>query len=110
MKKKTATEKAEARKNYKIKMAQANVEQMRLSGVGFAAQRLGMMKGLQSNLKNMLAGVRELSPNEGVSLLLLQQYFDLLLVCTPVCLRVLAWCMHVQVCTCFCGRCCRCRC
>lgn len=73
-----ATDKAEAQKMQAIKAAEADAEAKRLSGVGLAEQRKAIVAGLQSSIENFQEGVQELSSEDVMSLLLLNQYFDTL--------------------------------
>jgi len=73
-----ATDKAEAQKMQAIKAAEADAEAKRLSGVGLAEQRKAIVAGLQSSMENFQEGVQELTNEDVMSLLLLNQYFDTL--------------------------------
>jgi regulator of protease activity HflC (stomatin/prohibitin superfamily) len=72
------TDKAEAQKAATIKAAEADAEAKRLSGVGLAEQRKAIVGGLQSSIEHFQEGVQELSSEDVMSLLLLNQYFDTL--------------------------------
>jgi len=76
--KSAATDKAEAAKMQAIKAAEADAEAKRLSGVGLAEQRKAIVAGLQSSIEDFQDGVKELSSEDVMSLLLLNQYFDTL--------------------------------
>ena len=73
-----AVDKAEAHKIQVIKSAEADAESKRLSGVGLAEQRRAIVGGLQASIETFQEGVRDLSHEDIMSLLLLNQYFDTL--------------------------------
>ena len=76
---KTATvDKAEAHKIQVVKAAEADAESKRLSGVGLAEQRKAIVAGLQTSIETFQEGVKDLSSEDVMSLLLLNQYFDTL--------------------------------
>lgn len=69
---------AETKKLKIIRKAEADAEAKRLSGIGLAEQRKAIVSGLQQSISTFQANVNELSPDEVMSLLLLNQYFDTL--------------------------------
>lgn len=69
-------DKAEAEKIRIVKAAEADAESKRLSGVGLAEQRKAIVQGLQTSVEQFQQGVPGLSPDDVMSLLLLNQYFD----------------------------------
>lgn len=73
-----AVDKAEAHKIQVVKAAEADAEAKRLSGVGLAEQRKAIVGGLQASIETFQEGVRDLSHEDIMSLLLLNQYFDTL--------------------------------
>lgn len=73
-----ATDKAEAQKMQVIKAAEADAEAKRLSGVGLAEQRKAIVAGLQASIEHFQQGVADLSSEDVMSLLLMNQYFDTL--------------------------------
>lgn len=73
-----AVDEAEAHKLRVVKAAEADAEAKRLSGVGLAEQRKAIVAGLQHSIENFQHGVSELSNDDVMSLLLLNQYFDTL--------------------------------
>lgn len=73
-----AVDKAEAQKISIVRAAEADAEAKRLSGVGLAEQRKAIVGGLQSSIEHFRDGVQELSSQEVMSLLLMNQYFDTL--------------------------------
>lgn len=74
----STTDKAEASKVQVIKAAEAEAEAKRLSGVGLAEQRKAIVAGLQSSIEHFQQGVQDLSSEDVMSLLLMNQYFDTL--------------------------------
>jgi len=76
---KTASiDKAEAHKIQVVKAAEADAESKRLSGVGLAEQRKAIVSGLQTSIETFTEGVKDLTSEDIMSLLLLNQYFDTL--------------------------------
>ena len=73
-----ATDEAEGKKFRVIKAAEAESEAKRLSGVGLAEQRKAIVAGLQSSMESFQQGVQDLTNEDVMSLLLLNQYFDTL--------------------------------
>lgn len=73
-----AVDEAETLKLRVVKAAEADAEAKRLSGVGLAEQRKAIVAGLQSSIEHFQQGVQELSSEDVMSLLLLNQYFDTL--------------------------------
>lgn len=73
-----ANDEAEGRKLRVIKAAEADSEAKRLSGVGLAEQRKAIVAGLQSSMESFQHGVQDLNNEDVMSLLLLNQYFDML--------------------------------
>lgn len=76
--KSAATDEAEGKKIRVIKAAEADSEAKRLSGVGLAEQRKAIVAGLQASIEQFHEGVSDLSNEDIMSLLLLNQYFDTL--------------------------------
>lgn len=73
-----ANDEAEGKKLRVIKAAEADSEAKRLSGVGLAEQRKAIVGGLQASMESFQHGVQDLSNEDVMSLLLLNQYFDML--------------------------------
>jgi regulator of protease activity HflC (stomatin/prohibitin superfamily) len=73
-----ALDEAEGKKLRVIKAAEAESEAKRLSGVGLAEQRKAIVAGLQASIEQFHEGVQDLSNEDIMSLLLLNQYFDTL--------------------------------
>lgn len=73
-----ALDEAEGKKLRVIKAAEADSEAKRLSGVGLAEQRKAIVAGLQQSIEQFQEGVQDLSSDDVMSLLLLNQYFDTL--------------------------------
>lgn len=71
-------DKSEALKIQVIKAAEADAESKRLSGVGLADQRKAIVAGLQTSIEHFQDGVKDLSNDDVMSLLLMNQYFDTL--------------------------------
>jgi len=76
--KSAALDEAEGKKLRVIKAAEADSEAKRLSGVGLAEQRKAIVAGLQQSIEQFQEGVQDLSSDDVMSLLLLNQYFDTL--------------------------------
>lgn len=76
--KSAALDEAEGNKIRVIKAAEADSEAKRLSGVGLAEQRKAIVAGLQQSIEQFHEGVHDLSNEDIMSLLLLNQYFDTL--------------------------------
>lgn len=72
-----ASDEAEGKKLRVVKAAEADSEAKRLSGVGLAEQRKAIVAGLQSSMESFQS-VQDLSNDDVMSLLLLNQYFDML--------------------------------
>eukprot|EP00331_Platyophrya_macrostoma_P024798 CAMPEP_0176441478 /NCGR_PEP_ID=MMETSP0127-20121128/21221_1 /TAXON_ID=938130 /ORGANISM="Platyophrya macrostoma, Strain WH" /LENGTH=281 /DNA_ID=CAMNT_0017826263 /DNA_START=1 /DNA_END=846 /DNA_ORIENTATION=- len=73
-----AIDEAEGNKIRVVKAAEADSEAKRLSGVGLAEQRKAIVAGLQQSIEQFHEGVQDLSNEDIMSLLLLNQYFDTL--------------------------------
>jgi regulator of protease activity HflC (stomatin/prohibitin superfamily) len=71
-------DKSEALKIQVIKAAEADAESKRLSGVGLADQRKAIVAGLQTSIEHFQDGVKDLTNEDVMSLLLMNQYFDTL--------------------------------
>eukprot|EP00906_Rhabdomonas_costata_P032918 RCo046357 len=71
-----ALDKAEAEKIQVVKAAEAEAESKRLSGVGFAQQRMAVVNGLQESID--VFDDSNISKKEVLELLLMNQYFDTL--------------------------------
>jgi regulator of protease activity HflC (stomatin/prohibitin superfamily) len=72
-----ASDEAEGKKLRVVKAAEADSEAKRLSGVGLAEQRKAIVAGLQASMESFQS-VHDLSNDDVMSLLLLNQYFDML--------------------------------
>ncbi|CCW71876.1 unnamed protein product [Phytomonas sp. Hart1] len=67
---------AELQRILTLKEAEANYEEMRLSGVGLAQERKAIMKGLQTSIEQFVNAVPGMDAKGVMNLLLLNQYFD----------------------------------
>lgn len=73
-----ALEKAEANKITLVKKAEAEAEAAYLQGQGIARQRQAIVNGLRESVLNFEDGVKAVSPQEVIELMMVTQYFDLL--------------------------------
>lgn len=73
-----AVDEAEANKVRVVRAAEADAEAKRLSGVGLAEQRKAIVAGLQESVELFHRGVSDVSNDDVMSLLLMNQYFDTL--------------------------------
>eukprot|EP00995_Heteronema_vittatum_P010442 NODE_590_length_1277_cov_333.334691_g425_i0.p1 GENE.NODE_590_length_1277_cov_333.334691_g425_i0~~NODE_590_length_1277_cov_333.334691_g425_i0.p1 ORF type:complete len:295 (-),score=124.73 NODE_590_length_1277_cov_333.334691_g425_i0:391-1254(-) len=71
-----AVDKAEAEKIQVVKAAEADAESKRLSGVGLAEQRKAVINGLKESIMEFSVTNKDISQQEVMELLLLNQYFD----------------------------------
>lgn len=71
-----AVDKAEAEKITVVKAAEAEAESKRLSGVGLAEQRKAVIVGLKESILHFSNSNKEITQQEVMDLLLLNQYFD----------------------------------
>lgn len=73
-----ALEKAEAQKVTMVKKAEAEAEAAYLQGQGIARQRQAIVNGLRESVLNFEDGVKAVTPQEVIELMMITQYFDLL--------------------------------
>jgi regulator of protease activity HflC (stomatin/prohibitin superfamily) len=73
-----AFEKAEANKVTLVKKAEAEAEAAYLQGQGIARQRQAIVNGLRESVLNFENGIKAVSPQEVIELMMITQYFDLL--------------------------------
>lgn len=71
-----AQEQGEADKVLTVKKAEA--ESKELQGKGIANQRKAIIEGLRDSIEHFREGVADVSPNEVMQLVLLNQYFDMI--------------------------------
>lgn len=71
-----ASEKGEAERILKVKLAQAEAESKALQGKGIADQRKAIIEGLKESVEDFQKGVPGSTSQDVMSLVLLTQYFD----------------------------------
>lgn len=73
-----AMERGEAEKILKVKQAEAESESKILQGKGVAGQRRAIMEGLKESLGEFQKQIRDTSPRDAMTLIMMAQYFDTL--------------------------------
>jgi regulator of protease activity HflC (stomatin/prohibitin superfamily) len=73
-----AQEKGEAEKILRVKNAEAEAESMYLQGIGVSNQRKAIIEGLKASIMEFQQGVKGISAEEVMSLVITIQYYDTL--------------------------------